>query len=168
MSIIKFLHEHRDAVIIAIATTILGIIGTIIVEKWSAKRKPDKPESEKIGHKLKIKILQLGWKMKKILQQTLQQTLGRRQTRAELLDLSQSINSSLAAIRNILQLNSQSLQDLKEDINKPMTEEQKEAYYIAHNKLTKSLDMINAHWSSIEGRYWRGMYDKDGKIRKRI
>ena len=164
MSIIKFLHEHRDAVIIAIATTILGIIGTIIVAKWFAKRKPDKPESEKIGHKLKIKILQLGWKMKKILQQI----LGRRQTRAELLDLSQNIYNSLAAIRNILKLNSQSLQDLKEDINKPMTEEQKEAYYIAHNKLTKSLDMIKANWNTIESRGWKGMYKKDGKIRKRI
>ena len=102
--------------------------------------------------------------MKKILQQI----LGRRQTRAELLDLSQNIYNSLAAIRNILQLNSQSLQDLKEDINKPMTEEQKEAYYIAHNKLTKSLDMIKANWNTIESRGWKGMYKKDGKIRKRI
>ena len=158
MSIIRFLHEQWGAVV-AIAT-ILGIIGLIAVQIWSTKRRPDKPESEKIGHKLKIEIRNFGWKMKKI--------LGRRQTRAELLDLSQNIYNSLAAIRNILQLNSQSLQDLKEDINKPMTEEQKEAYYIAHNKLTKSLDMIKANWNTIESRGWKGMYKKDGKIRKRI
>ena len=162
MSIIRFLHEQWGAVV-AIAT-ILGIIGLIAVEIWSTKRKPGKPESEKIGYKLKIKIRNLGWKIKKILQQI----LGRRQTRAELLDLSQNIYRSLAAIQDILRLHHQDLKDLEEDINKPMTKEQKEAYYIAYNKLTKSLDMINAHWSSIEGRYWRGMYDKDGKIRKRI
>ena len=129
------------------------IIAGIIVKKWSV-----------IVEKLKIKIQNLGRGIKKILQQI----LGRRQTRAELLDLSQNIYRSLAAIRDILRLHHQDLKDLEEDINKPMTKEQKEAYHIAYNKLTKSLDMINAHLSSIEGRYWRGMYDKDGKIRKRI
>ena len=162
MSIIKFLDEHWGAVI-AIATMLVSI-GLIGVQIWSTKRKPDKPESEKIGYKLKIKIQNLDRGIKKILQQI----LGRRQTRAELLDLSQNIYSSLAAIRDILRLHYQDLKDLEEDINKPMTKEQKEAYHIAYHKLTKSLDMINARWSSIEGRDWKGMYDKDGKIRKRI
>ena len=165
MNIVRFLNEHWGAVI-AIAT-ILVSIGLIGVQIWSTKRKPDKPdkpESEKIGYKLKIKIQNLDRGIKKILQQI----LGRRQTRAELLDLSQNIYSSLAAIRDILRLHHQDLKDLEEDINKPMTKEQKEAYHIAYHKLTKSLDMINARLSSIEGRDWKGMYDKDGKIRKRI
>ena len=167
MSIIKFLHEHRDAVIIAIATTILGIIGTIIVEKWSAKRKPDKPESEKIGHKLKIKILQLGWKMKKILQQI----LGRRQTRAELLDLSQNIYRSLAAIRDILRLHHQDLKDLEEDINKPMTKEQIDVYSKRYAEpLKEEVDNAYQKKYDIERRNWKGIKprDKNKKIRKRI
>ena len=102
--------------------------------------------------------------MKKILQQT----LGRRQTRAELLDLSQSINSSLAAIRDILRLHSRSLIDLKKGINKPMTKEELEDYYLRTQALEKMIDEAIRKWSSIEDRYWKGMYKKDGKIKKRI
>ena len=157
MDIVRFLNEHLETIIgrvIAgiIVAGIAGIAG-IIFKKRSV-----------IIDKLQIKVRNLGWKMKKILQQI----LGRRQTRAELLDLSQSINDSLAAIRAILRLHNRSLQDLKEDINKPMTQEQKDVYGIALNRLTKSLEMIGRKWSSIEDRDWKGMDKKDGKIRKRI
>ena len=153
MNIVRFLNEHLATIIAGIIVAGIAGIAGIIFKKRSV-----------IIDKLQIKIRNLGWKMKKILQQI----LGRRQTRAELLDLSQNIYSSLAAIQDILRLHHQDLKDLEEDINKPMTKEQKEAYYIAYNKLTKSLDKINRNRSSIEGRYWGGMYDKDGKIRKRI
>ena len=157
MDIVRFLKEYADLITIALA------IVSIMVVWWRSSRKPDKPESEKIGHKLKIKILQLGWKIKKILH-----ILGRRQTRAELLDLSQSINSSLAAIRDILRLHSQSLIDLKKGINKPMTKEELEDYYLRTQALEKMIDEAIRKWSSIEGRCWEGMYKKDGKIKKRI
>ena len=157
MDIVRFLKEYEFLITIALA------IVSIMVAWWLSSRKPDKPESEKIGHKLKIKILQLGRKIKKILH-----ILGRRQTRAELLDLSQSINSSLAAIRDILRLHSQSLIDLKKGINKPMTKEELEDYYLRTQALEKMIDEAIRKWSSIEGRCWEGMYKKDGKIKKRI
>ena len=161
MDIVRFLKEYEFLIMIALAiVTIALAIVSIMVAWWLSSRKPDKPESEKIGHKLKIKILQLG---KKILH-----ILGRRQTRAELLDLSQSINSSLAAIRDILRLHSQSLIDLKKGINEPMTKEGLEDYYLRTHALEKMIDEAIRKWSSIEGRCWEGMYKKDGKIKKRI
>ena len=152
MDIVRFLNEHWETVIGGIIAT---VIGGIIVKYWSV-----------IIEKLKIeRLLQLVWKtiIKKCYK-----CVGKRQTRAELLDLSQSINDSLAAIRHILILNYQSLQALKEDINKPMTEEQEDAYNTAYYNLRKSLEATDWKWSRIEGRHWEGMDDKDGKVRKRI
>ncbi len=167
MSIIEFLIEYKDTIgLIAGILGAIGAIGAIAVGIWAAKRKPDKPESEKIRHKLKIKIRDLGWKIEKI-----SQILGRRQTRAELVDLSGSINDSLEAIRRILALHHQSLIDLKEDINKPMTQEQIETYFISYAKpLRDMIDEAHMKKSKIEGRRWEGIEPrgKDEKIRKRI
>ena len=164
MSIINFLDEHWGAVI-AIATMLVSI-GLIGVQIWSTKRKPDKPESEKIGYKLKIKIRNLGWKIKKI-----PQILGRRQTRAELVDLSGSINGSLETIKGILALHHQRLIDLKKDINKPMTEEQIDTYSKHYAKpLREMIEEANKKKYDIERRTWKGMkpHYKNEKIRKRI
>ena len=164
MSIMRFLHEYWGAVVAIVA--IFGTIGLIVVQIWSAKRKPDKPESEKIGYKLKITIRNLGWKIKNI-----PQILGRRQTRAELVDLSGSINGSLETIQRILALHHQSLIDLKKDINKPMTEEQMDTHFKSYTKpLREMIEEANKKRYDIAHRSWKGMKPlyRDEKIRKRI
>ena len=162
MSIIRFLHEYWGAVI-AIAT-IVGMIGLIAVQIWSAKRKPDKPESEKIGHKLRFRIWLLGRKIKPILQR-------KRQTRAELVDIVTSIDASMRIVRDILSHHHSILIDLKKETNSPMTQEQIDAYYIRYTRLLgEMIKEVNLKKYKIENRTWEGIKPchENEKIKKRI
>ena len=165
MSIIRFLHEYWGATI-AIAT-IIGIAINILIRIWSVKRKPDKPESEKIGYELKIKIRNfLIWKIKEILQ-----IPGKRQTRAELVDIVTSIDASIRIIRDILAHHQSILIDLKKETNTPMTQEQIETYYIDYTKpLREMIEEASYKRDNIETRTWKGIKPCDGnkKIKKRI
>ena len=164
MSIIRFLHEYWGA-----ATTITAIVATIagiLIKIWSVKRRPDKPESEKIGHKLGIRIRNLGWKIKPILQ-----ILGKRQTRAELVDLVTSIDASMRIIRDILSHHHSILIDLKKETNNPMTQEQIEAYYIRYTRLLiEMIEEVNHKKYKIESRTWEGIKPchENENIKKRI
>ena len=163
MSIIRFLHEYWGAVIAI--TTIVATIAAILITIWSVKRRPDKPESEKIGYKLKSKIRKPIWKIKEILQMP-----GKRQTRAELVDLVTSIDASIRTIRGILAYHHNILIDLKKETNNPMTEEQIETYYITFTRLLKELDEASAKRYNIENRTWKGIkpYNEKDKTKKRI
>lgn len=163
MSIIRFLHEYWGA-----ATTITAIVATIagiLIKIWSVKRRPDKPESEKIGYKLGIRIRNLGRKIKPILQ-----IPGRRQTRAELVDIVTSINASMRIVRDILSHHHSILIDLKKETNSPMTQEQID-YYIRYTILLgEMIKEVNLKKYKIENRRWEGIEPRheSEKIKKRI
>ncbi len=151
MSIMRFLHEYWGAV--TAITAIVATIAGVIVGIWSVKRRPDKPESEKIGYKLGIRIQNLGWKIKKILQ-----IPGRRQTRAELVDLVTSIDASIKIIRDILVQHQSILIDLKKETNNPMTEEQIEAHYLRYTRpLREMIEEASHKRYNIENRTWEGI-----------
>ena len=160
--IIRFLHKYPEAS----AIIFVGIVAAIITI-WSVKRNPDKPESEKIGHKLGIRIRNLDRKIKLIRQRR----LGKRQTRAELVDIATSIDASLTMIREILVRHQEVLIDLKEETNNPMTKEQIEAHRIRSSiRLKNMIQEVSDKKREIENRIWEGIepYDENEKVKKRI
>ena len=164
MNIMEYVKEHWQAILTITGSIV--IIASIPVQIWLAKRKPKKPESEKIGYKLGIRIRNLGWKIEEILQ-----IPGKRQTRAELVDLVTSINASMRISRDILACHQSMLIELKKETNTPMTQEQIEKFSIDYFiPLRDLLDEISNKKRNIEKRTWEGIepcYENE-KIKKRI